>query len=395
MGKYKAHSDWFVLLANQVLSCSDNACSQTLKFLADNWARFQRDTSDENITDQQKIESQELVDRMDVDTIDETSSTLSSNIGLQVVFKSVICCLQRDHVSNLDLNLVHEIIPPLLNCNGKNLTHLSDAIALLINKSSEELLKHGGAVSYLVETPSDGEFNLRLLSSVCKALLLRGYKSSVDILDLLISKLKELNSPDAVSGSFLHILSDEGVFNKENHAVIKLLHKQKTIRLLLPRLLALCESDGGRLSIPAICSLIPSVPSQFISADLKQLIPLLLNAISFDDSSIVEGALKTIRVMIESSRDDLVAHLDSLLKKLMMLLKSDTDSIKQSNSVKLRISALTCLRLLANYPAYLINPSKKLVLQVIRASLGDHKRVVRQEAMLCSNTWHLLVTEGT
>ena len=75
------------------------------------------------------------------------------------------------------------------------------------------------------------------------------------------------------------------------------------------------------------------------------------------------------------------------INKCLQLLNN-----QQLKSMKIQMSALACLRLSTQFPTYLIYPSKKQAMQTIKQHLDDKKRLVRREAVACSNAWHLLMS---
>ena len=69
---------------------------------------------------------------------------------------------------------------------------------------------------------------------------------------------------------FSTIVCESEVLSKENHAVIRLLHKQNMCRILIPRLLKLYDDDGGVHSIPAVCCLLQNMPKQLLGKNLEE-----------------------------------------------------------------------------------------------------------------------------
>ena len=119
-----------------------------------------------------------------------------------------------------------------------------------------------------------------------------------------------------------------------------------------------------------------------------QLIPLLMQSLgdeeSVGDSDMIYSSLSTILAICDEENEKNVfqSHLDSLITRLLR--------VASHQQMKIRSTSLKCLVKLSNYPSHTIVPLKKNVVRAIAPLLDDKKRLVRKEAVVCSNFWHLV-----
>ena len=122
---------------------------------------------------------------------------------------------------------------------------------------------------------------------------------------------------------------------------------------------------------------------------ILQLIPLLMQSLeqseddcASGDDEMIFSSLSTILAICDEDQNVFRSHLDSLVARLLRVAKN--------KQMKIRSASLKCLVKLSGYPPHTIVPLKKEVLRAIAPLLDDRKRLVRKDAVLCSNVWHLV-----
>ena len=200
---------------------------------------------------------------------------------------------------------------------------------------------------------------------------------------------------------FAVLLGEDEFLNTQNYAVQRLLSKQKTFSLVVPKLVEEFKSAVQTTKpnyLIALSNILRHIPSKVFIPSLPQLVPLLLQTldlpITHNDAGSVDiklATLSTLSITILESSNALQEHISSLTTRL---LATSTYSEDHSNPVappKVRKEALRCLRI---FPGTLRNelllPYKGQVVRGLIVSLDDPKRGVRKEAVECRVRWEAL-----
>jgi hypothetical protein len=77
-----------------------------------------------------------------------------------------------------------------------------------------------------------------------------------------------------------------------------------------------------------------------------------------------------------------VPHLNAIIPLLLDMTVVDA-GLRMAG----RVSAIECVKDLAQLKYHQVHPFRQTVVKRIRAALDDHKRAVRVCAALCRNTW--------
>lgn len=239
-----------------------------------------------------------------------------------------------------------------------------------------------------------------LLNWMVKGLVLNWQPATTTAIDLMIRSLllkNEVVASTCVQG-FAKITSthDEFVFTKRANAIIKPIHKQRYAEYVLPLLIqSYNNNEEGEQTksylMMAISNTLNSIPDKMLRKHLKSLMPLLMHSLATCTSNqIIESTLSTILPLLQDLRnnqDEIINYVPSLLNRLIEFMSSDRMCV--------RILAVKCLTTLSCYTIIVVQPLRGAVLKGLGKLLDDPKRLVRKEAVNCSNSWHLMGTGDT
>ncbi|KAL9999926.1 putative DNA repair/transcription protein MET18/MMS19 [Helianthus debilis subsp. tardiflorus] len=226
------------------------------------------------------------------------------------------------------------------------------------------------------------------LAWVGKGLLMRGHEKVKDVikffLNFLISNRSTSNgsvssSEDcddlmrAVADSFSIIMSDsEACLNRNLHATVKPLYKQRLFNMVMPILLAaIVKSDSPipykSMMHRALAHVISNTPLSAILGEAKKLIPLMVDGLTI------------------LSED--VQNRDIVYNLLLVLSGILTDKNGEDLLCLVRETAIQCLTAMSELPYASVYRFRPEVLQTLSRALDDPKRSVRQEAVRCRQAW--------
>ncbi|KAJ6257724.1 hypothetical protein Dda_7512 [Drechslerella dactyloides] len=236
---------------------------------------------------------------------------------------------------------------------------------------------------------ADAAFNLPTLFWIAKALSLRNDKLAEPIVGRLMELLDSEAFGATVGRGFEVLLSDDSLLCKENHAVVRMLSKQKLFVFCIPKLV-----EGFRAASPAVkrnylhalSNIIRNVPSKLVLAEINTLMPLLLQSLDLQDAEIKVASIDTLSVTVTEATDLVAEHVSSLIPRLLA-----ASSPSEVNTVKVRTAALGCLSI---FPSALsidvVIPYKRQIMRALLKPLDDPKRSVRKEAVDCRARWFAL-----
>lgn len=125
----------------------------------------------------------------------------------------------------------------------------------------------------------------------------------------------------------------------------------------------------------ALSNILRSVPSTVILAELRNILPLLLQSLDLPDPNVKSATIETLFITVQESADAAKEHVSSLVSRL---LTTCTD--RGRNPPRVRVSALRCLSI---FPGAIRNeillPFKRNTLRSLTYVLDDPKRAVRKE----------------
>ncbi|KAL0067234.1 hypothetical protein AAF712_005804 [Marasmius tenuissimus] len=225
---------------------------------------------------------------------------------------------------------------------------------------------------------------------MAKALLIRTHAMSTQFTDRLFELFAEEGINWHAAKTFGDIVSVDKVLTKKNHAVVKILHTQRFVDGVLPRLISGAKNPANSHEqfayLVALCSLISQIPRSLYGRELPLLIPLLIRGLDLPDHNIrckVIGTLLAVAQEDSSDKSAISEHAPSLVTTM---LKNSV--ARDMSSVNVRISALKYLGVLPKVVRYdVLHPHKATVLRELSNALDDPKRLVRREAVETRTTW--------
>lgn len=218
-------------------------------------------------------------------------------------------------------------------------------------------------------------------------------------MQLLIDLLPDEKWGLDAARAFQVITSEDDLLNKSNHAVIRLLYKQRFFAFVFPKLLG-HASQGGDSSthtlpmelttglrsnyLIALSNIIANIPKEILLPELPSLLPLLLQSLHLKSPVLRANAINTLYVMVMESPEIISSQVENMIAALMTQIDKSP-----YNPPSIRISALRCLAILPNHlPFDAINPFQKQVVRKVGTVLDDPKRQVRKEAVDCRHAWY-------
>ncbi|KAK0501497.1 ARM repeat-containing protein [Armillaria luteobubalina] len=219
---------------------------------------------------------------------------------------------------------------------------------------------------------------------IYKALLVQSHPLTLDFADRLFGVFGDKNIGWDAAKAIGQVVEPGDVLSKSNHAVIKILHVQRFVNKILPRIIA-GANDASKpneqiSNLVALASLIKSISKPLYSQQMPTLIPLLLRGLDLPDESIHANVIDTFIAAAEGDTPEqsLVAeHVPSLISKMLK-----NSSIRDMPSMRVRIAATRYLAILPQIIRYdTLHPYKSQVVKELAKVLDDPKRAVRKEAV--------------
>lgn len=111
--------------------------------------------------------------------------------------------------------------------------------------------------------------------------------------------------------------------------------------------------------------------------------PLLLHSLATcNNDEILQSTLTTLSGVLDHNKDTVQEYIVTMATRLLSLVTH--------TKMRIRIVVLKCLTSVSYYPSYQIVPMKPQVIRKLRTVLDDKKRLVRKEAIRCSNAWYMM-----
>lgn len=195
---------------------------------------------------------------------------------VETLFLAAMAAMRRDIEPITDWQFIFIQSVVLANntyTNESNRLIRARIIAILINKcvmatELEALIECCYSPSMRLE-----EYNIQLILWLAKALILRAHPSSLALLEILLAGLNTPLGRDIAMG-FQILIGDDQYMTKENHAVIKPLHKQKFYNISVQRLLTqMANAPQGQYTIKTELSNECRIPQQLSACRAQDRLP--------------------------------------------------------------------------------------------------------------------------
>lgn len=117
-----------------------------------------------------------------------------------------------------------------------------------------------------------------------------------------------------------------------------------------------------------------------------QIGPVLLKCLTLKAPKSLLAALNIIKHFVTEQNEFFRDHLQNVIPQCLKLTTC-------KESIDIRIDAIDILSGITLYPAFIVLPFAQDVLLGLQAALDDHKRVVRNSAVLARNKWFFVGVE--
>ncbi|GMI72401.1 homolog of yeast MET18 [Hibiscus trionum] len=327
-----------------------------------------------------------MVNKLDLkSTGGQTSSDCTLEEAIDIILKSSLWIFQKNNSSNIQAKITSVHDTGLNNlCNGVgSCTSLQIHAIVGFAWIGKGLLMRGHekvkdmTMIFLQCLQSSGRANV---SNQEKGVSENNYE-----LDLHHSVMK------SAADAFQILMGDsEQCLNREFHAVIRPLYKQRffsTIMPLLQSLVMKLEPLSRRFVFRASAHIIIDTPLVVVLSDSKKIIPMLLDGLSalsndVADKDVIYGLLLVFTgILMDKNGQEAVS--DSAHTIVNCLI----DLIQYPHMMLVRETALQCLVAVSRLSHARIYPMRTQVLRAVVKALEDPKRAVRREAVRCRQAW--------
>ncbi|KAB2079049.1 hypothetical protein ES319_A06G205300v1 [Gossypium barbadense] len=182
----------------------------------------------------------------------------------------------------------------------------------------------------------------------------------------------------------------EQCLNREFHAIIRPLYKQRFFSAIMPVLQSLVmklEPLSRSFLFRASAHVIIDTPLIVVLSDTKKIIPMLLDGLSALSNDVVDkevlyGLLLVLSgILMDKNGQEAVS--DSAHTVVNCLV----DLTRYPHMTLVRETAVQCLIAISGLSHARIYPMRTQVLQAVIKALDDPKRAVRREAVRCRQAW--------
>ena len=400
------------------LVASEGSSEDVIERVGDVLAVCSRLLSDEQCSEVCLLVSQLLVGATDKPTGQLFGSSLPTisvgddSLRLSIVTKAVLTQVSIKHLQELNVeSLFNRLVELLMHTHNKKVhENLAITLASITNKlpsSSQLTMQYLDRLKDSVRTGVADERSMVVLGWLTKALVLNWQSATKTSIDLMLECLTVDTLALQCCKSFGVVVEDcERVFTKKSHAVVKPVFKQRYTEYVVPLLIAQynsCDKHRKSFHMGALSKTLQVMPPRMLQKHLKSMMPLLMHSLSTCTAQLREKTaqkheattpsepqqqqvtgltLKTICTVIEQSRDDVLDYVPTMISHLSQLISH--------SCMDVRINALKSLTALSMCTLHVILPLRTDVLKKVSVVLGDGKRLVRKEAVRCSNAWHML-----
>ncbi|XP_014666171.1 PREDICTED: MMS19 nucleotide excision repair protein homolog [Priapulus caudatus] len=170
------------------------------------------------------------------------------------------------------------------------------------------------------------------------------------------------------------------------HCNVRLMYRQRFFLETSPLLVAafhLAPKDMKPHYLVALSIMLRYIPHQVMLSEFPPLLPLLLESLVCGDADLQLSTLAALSALLTDTPQLLIGHADTIVPLLLTLTRRE-------DSMKLRISALDCLRIVSSLPHQVVFPHQQQVIRQLSAALDDKKRLVRQAAAKTRGEWCIL-----
>ncbi|KAL5197207.1 hypothetical protein ABZP36_000719 [Zizania latifolia] len=251
------------------------------------------------------------------------------------------------------------------------------------------------------------------LAWIGKGLLMRGHEKVKDISLFLLKCLcsdqslvgfsphqQEHGTNDSsyvslatsAADAFHVMMSDSEVcLNKKFHARIKPLYKQRFFSILMPIFLSKIKESTAMTTKLALYQafghIVSNAPVPAVITEAHQILLVMVDSLAklstdIKDKDLVYSMLLILSGMLMDEKGK-----ECILENIHIVVGVLTQLVSYPHMMVVRETALQCFVAMSNLPHSKIYRMRAQILQATIRALDDKKRTVRQEAVLCRQTW--------
>lgn len=296
-------------------------------------------------------------------------------------------------------NMISQVIEEIPNI-GDDLLRMEylQLLSLLVNKfttSNDEKTQRTVEQLFIEGKSKDKTFEVCIW--IVKGLLVKVDKKGLEFLNYLLSELVEsddLKYCQLISRSFAVLMSDLEIFSNTGKSKIissvvnlnvKVLYKQQVFERTSPILIKQyleSEVDAKKqIYLSTLSILIQNVSAKVINPHLKEVLPLVLNGLYSNSSSILKASLQTLDIAILESSELIQNDLQGLITKLLTLgTKNIVFNKKRINTEDIRLLSLDCLlKIFKELDVAKTSSYHQGLIQSLAPGLDDKRRSVRKK----------------
>ncbi|KAK9066209.1 hypothetical protein SSX86_013530 [Deinandra increscens subsp. villosa] len=255
------------------------------------------------------------------------------------------------------------------------------------------------------------------LAWVGKGLLMRGHEKVKGVIKFFLYFLTSnghsstsngsMNSSEdcedlmrAVADSFSIIMSDsEACLNRNFHATIRPLYKQRLFNMVMPILLkSIVKSDSPStyksMLHRALAHVICNTPLSAILGEASKLIPLMVDGLAILSEDVQNRDIAYNLLLVLSGILTDKNGQEVIVENAYMVIMCLNKLVFYQHMMLVRETAIQCLTAMSELPYSKIYRFRPEVLQTLSRVLDDPKRSVRQEAVKCRQAWALISSRG-
>jgi DNA repair/transcription protein MET18/MMS19 len=231
-----------------------------------------------------------------------------------------------------------------------------------------------------------------------KSLIIRMDKVGISQLNKLISWLRNsenLHLKELISRSLTILFIDLKIFTNQTPSInakkliskvsylnVKLLYKQQVFEIILPQLIESYNesqaSKSGEIYLNSLSLVIEHLPKNVLVSHLEQILPLVLNGLTINNSNITRASLSTLAIIIEENPSIVSSYVSKLIPNLLQLSTKKVVVNKVLINTE-DIRALSLLNLLQIFIKFEDTIKyKESTLRLLKPALDDKKRRVRK-----------------
>lgn len=309
---------------------------------------------------------------------------------LILLFRAFIVNLRPDVVTfDLWQSLQSALIEAVLVFDEGAATAAAISLASLLNKLDPDDDVRTALSTALERLESAPGVELRAgigRAFLTKAVAVRGHSATKELLDRLISDLKDASKATHVARMFGIIANDEAEDGDRAFSRVTFMHKQRLYAQTSSALIAGYSSGAGIVRsshLVALVHLLVAVPRQVLLNEVGTVWQLMLEALrSQEDEDVVMCVLQLMKTLLTEAQDRVSENSNTIVATLLPLCSAER--------MKTRLAALDCLTMAATLPPARIFPLAEDVIRGLAPVLDDKKRLVRQKAVACRAAWFLI-----